>query len=85
MGCAPTAAARTLPSSLRGALTGLDQRLPVFTSVNEAAIVLGYDPQTALEEPDDQWANHIPAGHTATPGTAPGAPQRRQRAPTLEQ
>ena len=56
-------------------ITGLDQRLPVFTSVNEAAIVLGYDPQTALEEPDDQWVNHIPAGHTATPGTAPGAPR----------
>ena len=36
-------------------ITGLDQRLPVFTSVNEAAIALGYDTQTALEEPDDQW------------------------------
>ena len=36
-------------------ITGLDQRLPVFTSVNEAAIALGYDTQTALEEPDGQW------------------------------
>ena len=36
-------------------ITGLDQRLPVFTSVNEAAIALGYDTQAALEEPDDQW------------------------------
>ena len=36
-------------------ITGLDQRLPVFTSVNEAAIAFGYDTQTALEEPDDQW------------------------------
>jgi hypothetical protein len=35
-------------------ITGLDQRLPVFTSVNEAAIALGYDTQTTLEEPDDQ-------------------------------
>ena len=36
-------------------ITGLDQRLPVFTSVNEAAIALGYDTQTVQEEPDDQW------------------------------
>jgi anti-sigma B factor antagonist len=36
-------------------ITGLDQRLPVFTSVNEAAIALGYDTQTPQEEPDDQW------------------------------
>ena len=36
-------------------ITGLDQRLPVFTSVNEAAIALGYDTQTAQEELDDQW------------------------------
>ena len=36
-------------------ITGLDQRLPVFTSVNAAAIALGYDTQNALEEPDDQW------------------------------
>ena len=27
-------------------ITGLGQRLPVFTSINEAAIVLGYDTQT---------------------------------------
>ena len=50
-------------------ITGLDQRLPVFTSINEAAIVLGYDPDGA-GGPDDQWANYIPAGHTTTPGTA---------------
>jgi hypothetical protein len=35
-------------------ITGLDQRLPVFTSVHETAIVLGYDSQTTLEELDDQ-------------------------------
>ena len=36
-------------------ITGLDQRLPIFTSVNEAAIALGYDTQTVQEESDDQW------------------------------
>ena len=59
-------------------ITGLDQRLSVFTSVNEAAIALGYDTQTALEEPDDQWPTTSQLD-TATPGTAPGTPQRRQR------
>lgn len=33
-------------------ITGLDQRLPIFTSINEAAIVLGYDTQTTQSRGD---------------------------------
>ena len=58
-------------------ITGLDQRLPVFASANEAAIALGSDTQTALEEPDDQW----PA--TSQLGTRP-RPARRQERPSAD-
>jgi anti-sigma B factor antagonist len=54
-------------------ITGLDQRLPVFTSVSEAAIALGCDTKTARGEPDDQRPTTSQLD-TATPGTAPGAP-----------
>ncbi len=60
-------------------ITGLDQRLPVFTSVNEAAIALGYDTQTALEEPDDQWPTTSQLDTPPRQAQRQEHPQRRPR------